>query len=267
MSVLLSSAAPRNPPGEEAREEPGRAIPALKPGVVHVWTLLPELEGGTEWSQLLSAAERDKAQRFRFPEHSARYVADHARMRLLLAAYLDSDPQRLPFIENRQGKPRMDWPDCRLRFNLSHTHGMTLLAVCLDAELGVDIERLRAIEDRQEIAAFHFSPREVAALEQEPEARRDLAFLRCWTRKEAYVKARGEGLSLPLDQFTVSLDERAALLDCQWDPQETSRWQMENVHPGAAHVAALVIEQGTWSLEHFHWPVSGSPAKGTGVTP
>ncbi|GGG93388.1 4'-phosphopantetheinyl transferase family protein [Silvibacterium dinghuense] len=263
MPLMLSHTEPLSL--REATHGTARSMtPPLTAGEIHVWALPPETTEAHSFYPLLSPAERERAQRFRFPELSARYMADHARLRLLLAGYLDSDPQRLTFVENQQGKPRIAWPDCRLRFNLSHTKGMTLLAVCLDAEIGVDVEILRPVEDREAIAAMYFSPREVTALQEEPKSHRDLAFLRCWTRKEAYVKARGEGLSLPLDQFAVSLGERASLLHCQWDEHETSRWQMEDLHPGSAHVGALAVEQGAWSLQHYHWPSSGSPAGNIG---
>jgi 4'-phosphopantetheinyl transferase len=131
-----------------------------------------------------------------------------------------------------------------------------MIAVCLDAELGVDVEVQRAIEDRDAIAAMYFSAAETQALAAQPAHERDAAFLRCWTRKEAYLKARGEGLSLPLDKFEVSLaaSDRAAFLHCEWDRHETQRWMLEHLQPMAGYVGALAIEHGPWSLLHFTWP-------------
>jgi 4'-phosphopantetheinyl transferase len=219
-----------------------------------------------EFASLLSPTEIDRAQRFRFPALSERFVADHGRLRLLLAAYLEADPQGLRFAENEQGKPRLlHGPDCRLRFNMSHTRGLTMIALCLDAELGVDIEAVRQVEDRDDIAAMYFSSSESLALGAYPEPERDAAFLRCWTRKEAYMKARGEGLSLPLDQFAVSLSvQKAALVSCDWDEQEPRRWMLEHLEPGPGYIGALAVEQGAWSLLHFAWPPDNPPHTAAG---
>jgi 4'-phosphopantetheinyl transferase len=228
----------------------------LKANEVHLWTLPPSTEEVAEYTSLLSPKEMDRAQRFRFPALFERFVSDHGRLRLLLAGYLEADPQTLRYVENEQGKPRLSGPDCRVRFNMSHTRGLTVIAVCLDAELGVDVEAMRPIEDRDAIAALHFSPIESRSLQLQPAHDRDVAFLRCWTRKEAYIKARGEGLSLPLDRFAVTLSEkdRAALIHCGWDEHEPYRWMLEHLQPMPGYIGALAIEQGAWSLLHFTWP-------------
>lgn len=233
-------------------------VPRLNANEVHLWTLTPGAEDVAEYTSLLSPTEVDRARRFRFPALFERFVSDHGRLRLLLAGYLQADPQTLEFIENAQGKPRLSGPDCRLHFNMSHTRGVTMIAVCLDAELGVDVEALRAVEDRDSIADLYFSPIENEVLKKEAAAERDAAFLRCWTRKEAYIKARGEGLSLPLDQFAVTLagKDRAALLHCAWDEHEPHRWMLEHLQPMAGYVGALAIEQGSWAILHFTWPSS-----------
>jgi 4'-phosphopantetheinyl transferase len=235
---------------------PSLAAPTLKVQEVHLWALPSGTKEIVDYTSLLSSMEMDRARRFRFSDLSERFVLDHGRLRLLLGAYLEIDPRSLVFAENKQGKPRVSLSDCRLRFNMSHTRGLTMIAVCLDAELGVDVEELRVIEDRDAIAASHFSPLESHTLQAQPEEERDKAFLRCWTRKEAYIKARGEGLSLPLDQFAVTLSsgDRPALLHCAWDEREPQRWRIEHLQPTAAHVGALTIEQGNWSFLHFIWP-------------
>jgi 4'-phosphopantetheinyl transferase len=231
-------------------------VPILRANEVHLWTLVHGTEDIAEYTSLLSPDEMERARRFRFPALFERFVADHGRLRLLLAAYLEADPQRLEFVFNEQGKPRLSGPDCRLRFNMSHTRGLTMIAVCLDAELGIDVEAMRPVEDRDDIAARHFSPMENRTLQAEPESDRDAAFLRCWTRKEAYVKARGEGLSLPLDRFAVTLagKDHAALVHCAWDEHEPYRWMLEHLQPMAGYIGAIAIEQGAWSLLHFTWP-------------
>lgn len=240
------------------------AVRGLKAHETHLWTLAPGAEDIAEYTSLLSQKEMDRAQRFRYPALFESFVSDHGRLRLLLAAYLEADPQSLRFVENEQGKPRLSGPDCRLRFNMSHTIGLTMIAVCLDAELGVDVEVMRPVEDRDAIAELHFSPMESRALQAQPEHDRDAAFLRCWTRKEAYIKARGEGLSLPLDQFAVTLgaQDRAALVHCAWDEHEPYRWMIEHLQPMPGYIGALAIEQGAWSLLHFTWPSQPGQASG-----
>ena len=235
-------------------------VPRLRANEVHLWALIPDAESTAEYTSLLSPTEVERARRFRFPALFERFVSDHGRLRLLLAAYLQADPQSLQFEQNVQGKPRLSGPDCRLRFNMSHTRGLTMIALCLDAELGIDVEAIRAVEDRDEIASVHFSPIESRALLSQPVQERDTAFLRCWTRKEAYIKAHGEGLSLPLDRFAVTLadQDRAALVHCDWDENEPDHWMLHHLQPMAGYIGALAIEQGAWSLCPFTWPASSS---------
>jgi 4'-phosphopantetheinyl transferase len=235
-------------------------VPRLRANEVHLWALIPDAESTAEYTSLLSPAEVERARRFRFPALFERFVSDHGRLRLLLAAYLQADPQSLQLVQNVQGKPRLSGPDCRLRFNMSHTRGLTMIAVCLDAELGIDVEVLRQLEERDEIAAAHFAPLEKKVLQAQPAEERDAAFLRCWTRKEAYIKAHGEGLSLGLDRFAVTLadQDRAALVHCDWDENEPDRWMLHHLQPMAGYIGALAIEQGAWSLRPFTWPANNS---------
>ncbi|MFT4114988.1 4'-phosphopantetheinyl transferase family protein [Silvibacterium sp.] len=236
-------------------------LPSLNAHEVHLWTLTPDTRDIAEYTSLLSPAELERARRFRFPSLFERFVSDHGRLRLLLGSYLQADPRAVEYTENAQGKPRLSLPDCRLRFNLSHTRGVTVIAACLDAEIGVDVEVLRAVEDRDAIAEMYFSRPENEALKREPEEERDAAFLRCWTRKEAYIKARGEGLSLPLDQFAVTLSgkDRAALTYCAWDELEPQRWRMEHLQPMPGYIGALAIEHGPWTILHYMWPSAPNP--------
>ncbi|HEV7217131.1 MAG TPA: 4'-phosphopantetheinyl transferase superfamily protein, partial [Chloroflexota bacterium] len=131
-----------------------------------------------------------------------------------------------------------------LRFNLSHTDGLALLAVTRERELGIDVERVRKGIAREGIAERFFTTTEVADLRALPADSQDDAFFACWTRKEAYVKARGEGLSIPLDQFAVSLlpGEPAALLHVALDPDEVKRWSLHDLDAGPGYRAALLVE-------------------------
>jgi 4'-phosphopantetheinyl transferase len=141
-------------------------------------------------------------------------------------------------------------------FNLSHSHGLLLLAITRGREVGIDVEWIHAefAGQGQEIAERFFSPNEVAKFCSLPTDQKAEAFFNCWTRKEAYVKAKGGGLSVPLDQFEVSLSpgEPAALLHAA-SPRETSYWSMEELYPGPGYAAALVVKGRDLQLRNWQW--------------
>lgn len=210
---------------------------------------------------MLGQEEQARALRFRFPHLTHDFVVDHGRMRLILGAYAGIAPDGLVFIVNEFGKPELVdaqavGPHGRLRFNLSHTKGLTLLAVCLDSDLGVDVEAVRSMSDFEDIAESHFSRREIASLRAVDPSDRQRAFFRCWTRKEALLKAHGRGLSIPLDSFAVSLtaEERPALLEYREGPEETSRWSLFSLDLGREFVAALAIKRADWQIRLLDWP-------------
>src|ERR1700757_898456 len=177
----------------------------LAPREVHIWKLKPEPRSDlVQYSGLMSPEERERAARFRFPHLAHNFTVDHGRMRLILGAYAGLAPEEIAYALNEYGKPELANPEAarpegRLRFNLSHTEGLTLLALCLDAHIGVDVEAVRPMNDLELIAQSHFSPREVTALRASDPSDRQRAFFRCWPRKESLLKAPGRGLSIPLD--------------------------------------------------------------------
>jgi 4'-phosphopantetheinyl transferase len=233
-----------------------RPAPALSEGHIHIWTISQRPQTSSDYAPLLSKDELNRAAGMRSPQLFDRFIADHGALRLLLSAYLDTDPRNLPIIANNYGKPALDIPHCRLRFNMSHSGELTLIALCLDSEIGVDVEAMRPIAEWEEIAASHFSHQENESLrDEEPKARIN-AFFRCWTRKEALIKAIGMGLSIPLDSFTVStsLTKPAMLLHCAWDPDAVQRWTLVHLEPGLGHVGALAVEDADWSIQQFEWP-------------
>lgn len=223
---------------------------------VHVWILAPELPANLDnYSRLLSREEQERSTRFLFPHLKRNFIVDHARLRLILGAYAGRAPETLAFAVNEYGKPELADGAGSLRFNLSHTHGRSVVAVCLDSPVGIDVEAVRPIDDWEGIAQSHFSAREIAALHASAESDRQHAFFRCWTRKEAFLKAHGFGLSIPLDSFAVSLarETAPALLECTWDPQETSRWSFFSLDLGEEFAGALAIPRGNWKLHFFDW--------------
>ena len=231
----------------------------LGAGQVHVFRadldlaepILGRLESG------LSEDEIARADRFVLPKVRKRFVAGRGLLRELLARYLGTDPSALAFCYGPQGKPALAGPQTEhsLSFNLSHSAHMVVCAVTRSGELGIDVERLRPAVNSEAIARRFFSPRETAALLALPPASRPQAFLACWTRKEAYIKAKGGGLTIPLASFDVSLapGEPVALLRTA-DPEETRRWLLHELAPAPGFVAALAVDRHVEGLRLFSWP-------------
>jgi 4'-phosphopantetheinyl transferase len=232
--------------------------PALADGEVHVWrACLRQQESALHELWLsLSADERERAGRFHFRKDREHFVAARGVLRNLLGRYTGVAPPLIRFSYNRYGKPALDGDaDDLLRFNASHSNGLALYAVGRGREVGIDLEFVREDFAGLEIAERFFSPREVSALRALPEGERSAAFFDCWVRKEAYVKARGEGLSHPLRMFTVSLTpgEPAALLYTEVDLREAARWSLVGLSPCEGYRAALAVEGEVLSLSCWRW--------------
>jgi len=231
----------------------------LEEGEVHVWraTLARPPAELARLSPLLDDEERSRAGRFRFPVHRDRFVAGRGVQRQILARYLGADPAALRWRLASHGKPGLDGFEAAgdLRFNVSNAEDGLLVAVARGRELGVDLERLRPMPDGRDIARRFFSAPENEVFDAIPAEGRDLAFFTCWTRKEAFIKAVGEGLSMPLDRFDVTLapGEPARLLRTRGDPAEANRWTLRELDAGPEWVAALAVEGGGWTLRLFDW--------------
>jgi|SRR5271165_1103849 len=206
---------------------------------VHIWRIDLAKPGNSE---LLSADEQDRANRFRFATHRNRYISGRATLRTILARFAERAPEQLIFEYTQFGKPFL--PDSKIRFNLSHSEDLAVLAITFEREIGVDVERIRQQKDILDVAERYFSGPEREALRSLPGSDRAAGFYRCWTRKEAYIKARGDGLSLDLNSFVVSLlpQEPAALLAANDGPEEISRWRMFTLDLHPQYAAALAVE-------------------------
>jgi len=195
---------------------------------------------------LLSADELARANKFRVEHGASRYIVGRGVLRTLLARYTGLTPQALAFAYNEFGKPEL--PGTDVCFNLSHSHGIALAAVTREREVGVDIERIRDEVIREKIAERFFSPAEALALASLPPDQQAQGFFNCWTRKEAWIKARGRGLSIPLNSFEVTLapGEPARLVATRPDSEEAGRWSLETLdcEPGFAAAIAVAGEIG-----------------------
>jgi len=223
----------------------------LAQGEVHVWRfgLEPPDDCVQRLWTTLAVEERDRAARFHFERHRRRFVAGRGFLRAVLGRYLHQQPQRLRFRYGMHGKPAVEAAG-DVHFNLSHSGDAALLGVTRGREIGVDLERVRPRDHLEELAQRFFAPGEVTALATVGAAEKELAFFSCWTRKEAFLKAGGEGLARPLDQFTVSLrpDEPAHLLAVEGDPEEASRWSLRTLTPWPGFVACLALRDHDWNL-------------------
>ncbi len=230
---------------------------------IHIWRIRldPTPNDLTRHVAQLDPDERARAGRFHFPHDRARFIAAHSALRVILSRYLDVRPVDLAFGYTRFGKPFIQeppQPDPKLlAFNMSHSHDVALVAVGRDCALGIDIERIRPELAEQHIAERFFAPSEVTALRHLPSEAQAEAFFNCWTRKEAFVKARGEGLSLPLDRFAVSLTPGApaVLLAINDDPHEAGQWHMQALMPWPGYAAALVTDCTSCHVATYHYNI------------
>lgn len=226
---------------------------------VHVWRAAldqaaPILQ---TLSRVLSPDESERAAKFFFQRDRDHFLVARGVLRTILSRYLKVAPDQLRFDYDEYGKPALaeiqGGPS--LRFNLSHSHGLALYAFTLEREIGIDTERVREDFDFEPIAEQFFSPREVEMLRALPLNMRREGFFNCWTRKEAYIKAVGQGLSLPLDQFVVSLapGEPAALLSVADHAQDAFRWSIKDLRLEPGYVAAVAVEGRDWQLACWQW--------------
>lgn len=227
---------------------------------VHLWlarpldcrvALLRNMKG------TLSADEAERARRFHFVQDRNRYIARRGVLRQILSYYQNCPPSEVSFTYQAWGKPQLAHSPSLtrdLRFNLSHSGDAALYAITSGRDIGVDIELIRPEIEWAEIASSFFAPREIAELRRLPAHSRSRGFFFCWTRKEAYLKARGDGLSVALDAFEVSLapGDAPALLRAS-DGSEVQRWSVWDVPLTADLVGALVVEGKPSGFRFFHW--------------
>lgn len=226
----------------------------LRENELHVWQACLELDREIcrNFEATLSKEEKARAQKFRFESDRKHFVAARGILRHLLSHYLNESAAAIEFSYGQQGKPtvRLQHYASQLHFNVSHSHGLALFALGCTGEIGIDVEAIRPGFDLEDIAGRFFSPREIAEFRALPTGLRAEGFFRCWTRKEAYIKAKGAGLQIPLDSFSVSLTPgQPERLQCT----DSFRWTLHSLEPAPGFVAAVVAEGQDWKLHPLMW--------------
>jgi 4'-phosphopantetheinyl transferase len=228
------------------------ALTRLTSGEIHLWLAFydkitsPQLQGA--YRQLLAAAEREQELRFHFARDRHRYLVTRALVRTVLSQYARIEPEEWIFSTNSYGRPEIanvQAREARLSFNISHTQSLIVLAVTQGGALGVDVENFVAREAALDIAARYFAPDEVTALAAVAPSLQQYRFFEYWTFKESYIKARGMGLSLPLDQFSFHYPREDAV-EITIDPRladHPPRWQFWQFKPSPQHVVAVCAER------------------------
>jgi 4'-phosphopantetheinyl transferase len=230
--------------------------PELQAGEIHVWSvqLDPPASEVERLGRTLAEDEWARAHRFRFEQHRRQYVVGRGALRTLLGAYLGERPEAIRFRYGPRGKPFLDAPG-DLQFNLSNSHEMALVGFVRGPEIGVDIEYLKPMPDCEPISERFFSESERRVLRGIPGRAKELAFFNCWTRKEAYLKAVGEGLAAPLDSFDVTLapDDPPRMLTLEGNPERAARWFFHHLVPAEQYVGAVAIEGGAWEVRTWRF--------------
>jgi 4'-phosphopantetheinyl transferase len=212
---------------------------------VHVWSV--DLNQNPFWlnesSDLLSSDEKQRAEKFRFERDRKRFIVARGALRKILGAYLKISAREINFSYNQYGKPFLTENDRQLKFNLAHTEGRALVAVSQRREIGVDIEFIRDDFATCKTANFFFSSTEISALETLPRNLRTNAFFCGWTRKEAVLKAVGNGFSYPPKEITVSMMPDETLFSLQVNErQKTSDWSVIQLSSEKNYPAALAVQ-------------------------
>lgn len=235
---------------------PAPASLSLQTGEIHVWRV--DLEHAEDvvqqFRRTLEEDEVYRADRFHFEKDRRAFTVSRGFLRHVLGRYVGTKPEALRFSYGPYGKPALngEHKNSSLRFNMSHSRAVGLIAVSDTNELGVDVEYIRADFATEDIARRFFSPHEVAAFNALSNELRVAAFFRCWTRKEAYIKAIGRGLSQPLDGFDVTLDPETPPALLRVDGDDASRWSLRDIEVGSDYAAALVVEGQISEIRYWH---------------
>jgi 4'-phosphopantetheinyl transferase len=232
----------------------------LPPGDTHLWAA--GLDSPEEFlrrcERLLSPDERQRAARFRMEPLRNRYIAARGTLRILLGRYLGADPAELLLCYKPHGKPelRPPWNDRGVEFNVSHSADLAIYAFIRGRAIGVDVEAVRPMPNAAGLLERFFSAAEVAQWQQTAPERQEAVFFQGWTRKEAWLKAVGSGLTFPLSQFCVTMDGPARVLSIRGDRASAAQWQLESCEPCRGYFAAVAWQGATATLRNWRFDAS-----------
>ena len=241
------------------------SVPELNANDVQVWHIHIEdfSDSDDDLTTLLAREEQDRAQRMRVQEKKREYIIGRLALRSILSAYsgtpcdqlsFDYGPQKKPSLAEQETLP----PERRLDFNLSHSGRIILIAVTLGKRIGIDVEYIEPDRADEKIAQRYFSPTEFTTLKNLPDEDRIAGFYRCWTSKEAFVKARGDGLTFPLDAFDVAIsNEERAILEIRDTNEDAARWELKAIEVGDKYAATCAVEGKQLQWSQWSWPDDG----------
>lgn len=227
---------------------------------IHIWfASLEQSESQFQaLSQTLSKDEHIRAERFLFDKDRKRLVICRGILRKILGNYLGVDPDKLMFCYGKYGKPALvdTFNNGKICFNLAHSEGFAIYAFTIGHEIGVDIEYIRDIPEMTQIAEYLFSVAEKETFHALPESKKQEVFFNCWTRKEAIIKATGDGLSRPLNKFdvTFSSNEPTRVIRTEGYLQEASQWYVHDMEPLPGYTAAVAVKGiNSWQIRYYQW--------------
>jgi 4'-phosphopantetheinyl transferase len=227
---------------------------------VHIWRAVLDLPSNNvrKLKESLSIDERMKAEHFRFERDRSRFITARGILRLILGCYLSVEPSAIRFCYKKNGKPRLQnrFAKTGIQFNLSHSEGLALYVFARDHEVGVDIERIRDFPETEQMVEQFFSAREIVVFRTLSGSKKQETFFSWWTRKEAFVKATGDGLSYPIDTFDASAvpGKSIELFRILGDAEEASEWSIGDVRPAEEFAGAVAVEGGNWEVQCWQWP-------------
>ncbi|KJH72734.1 4'-phosphopantetheinyl transferase family protein [Aliterella atlantica] len=227
---------------------------SLSQSEVHIWRVFLDRPAGSinQLAQTLSADEYARAERFYFERDKNRFIVARAALRAILGSYLSIAADKVQFCYGHRGKPALaqTHAQSRLCFNLSHSEELAVCAITRDREVGVDVEFIRPITEAEQIAKRYFSARENASFQALPNSDKQAGFFYHWTRKEAYLKAEGEGLSANCDRFDASVASEEAKIQGTGD-----RWFLQGFTPAPNYIATVAVEGKGWEVTYWQIPL------------
>lgn len=240
-----------------ARWHSGAEVTSPARTEVHLWRAALDGDSLTRsyYRDILRDDERERAARFRFELHRHRYIVSRAVLRQILSQYVGLPASEIEFVTNAHGKPALLEPTSNLEFNVSHAGGVAVLAFAEGRRVGVDVEDTGRDAEFRRLADRFFSPRERDVFASLPDSQVREEFYACWTRKEAYIKALGLGVTHGLANFTVAFGHgtEPGIVHSEIDPRAAERWGMRTFVPAEGFVGAIVAENGDWALRMYEF--------------